>query len=161
MYCYSIFENKNYSFLKTKKSKKRPKIKMHDLKGSDEDDEDEEDQENDDNEDYDSEKEDNEDNEDYDDEENEDDDNDEDDESEEDEDDDEGESELPETLLPFEPYQLKNSCHYIEPIYQNWTPISSSEDDSDIESDVTDNILAMSISPMAPPGFNWINNYPA
>jgi len=82
-------------------------------------------------------------------------------EMEEEDDDEEGESELPETLLPFEPYQLKNSCHFIEPIYQNWTPISSSEDDSDIESDVTDNILAMSISPMAPPGFNWINNYPA
>ncbi|OUM68130.1 hypothetical protein PIROE2DRAFT_34766, partial [Piromyces sp. E2] len=44
-------------------------------------------------------------------------------------------NELPETLLPFEPYQLKNSCHFIEPIYQNWTPITSEEDDSDIESD--------------------------
>ena len=137
---------------------------MHDLKGSDEDDEDNEDQEEeeDDDEYYDSEKEENEN---YDNDENEEDeedeDDDEDDEDEEEDDDEEGESELPETLLPFEPYQLKNSCHFIEPIYQNWTPISSSEDDSDIESDVTDNILAMSISPMAPPGFNWINNYPA
>ncbi|KAL6594169.1 RNA polymerase I-specific transcription initiation factor RRN3 [Neocallimastix californiae] len=89
MYCYSIFENNNYSFIKNKQN------------------------------------------------------------------------ELPETLLPFEPYQLKNSCHFIENIYQNWTPITGDEDDSDIESDVTDNILAMSISPMAPPAFNWINNYPA
>ncbi|ORX78432.1 RNA polymerase I-specific transcription initiation factor RRN3 [Anaeromyces robustus] len=148
MYCYSIFENKNYSFIKkhkSKKSSKRPKIKMHDLKGSDEDDEDDEDNDNndDDSEDYDDENEDTEEEEDDDD------------------DEDENENELPETLLPFEPYQLKNSCHFIENIYQNWTPISNDEDDSDIESDVTDNILAMSISPMAPPAFNWINNYPA
>jgi RNA polymerase I-specific transcription initiation factor RRN3 len=141
MYCYSIFENNNYSFIKNKRHKKaskKPKIKMHDLKGSDEEDDDENNDDSDDSEE--------EDDDEYDD----------DNDSEEEE-----ENELPETLLPFEPYQLKNSCHFIENIYQNWTPITGDEDDSDIESDVTDNILAMSISPMAPPAFNWINNYPA
>jgi len=140
MYCYSIFENNNYSFIKNKRHKKaskKPKIKMHDLKGSDEEDDDENNDDSDDSEE--------EDDDEYDD----------DNDSEEEE-----ENELPETLLPFEPYQLKNSCHFIENIYQNWTPITGDEDDSDIESDVTDNILAMSISPMAPPAFNWINNYP-
>ncbi|KAG4094363.1 RNA polymerase I-specific transcription initiation factor RRN3 [Neocallimastix lanati (nom. inval.)] len=141
MYCYSIFENNNYSFIKNKRHKKaskKPKIKMHDLKGSDEEDDDENNDDSDDSE------------------EDDDDEYDDDNDSEEEE-----ENELPETLLPFEPYQLKNSCHFIENIYQNWTPITGDEDDSDIESDVTDNILAMSISPMAPPAFNWINNYPA
>jgi len=146
MYCYSIFENNNYSFIKKNKHKKinkKPKIKMNDLKGSDEDNEDDDNVDDEDNEDYDEEEEDDDDDED------------------EYESEDEEESELPETLLPFEPYQLKNSCHFIENIYQNWVPITGDEDDSDIESDVTDNILAMSISPMAPPAFNWINNYPA
>ncbi|ORX55863.1 RNA polymerase I-specific transcription initiation factor RRN3 [Piromyces finnis] len=148
MYCYSIFENKNYSFIKKAKGKsnKKPKIKMHDIKGSDEEEDEEEFEDDEDEE-----------NDDYDDDEDDDDD----DEEEESDEDDEDENELPETLLPFEPYLLKNSCHFIEPIYQNWTPITSEEDDSDVESDVTDNILAMSISPMAPPAFNWINNYPA
>jgi len=139
MYCYSIFENNNYSFIKNKRHKKaskKPKIKMHDLKGSDEEDDDENNDDSDDSEE--------EDDDEYDD----------DNDSEEEE-----ENELPETLLPFEPYQLKNSCHFIENIYQNWTPITGDEDDSDIESDVTDNILAMSISPMAPPAFNLIINY--